>query len=793
VNLIGQSPSRPEDRRLLAGAGQFVADAQIAGVCHAVFLRSPHAHARLAGIDTTAARALPGVLGVLTGTDVEGKIRPIRPNWTIGDLLVPVRHVLAVDVVRMVGEPVAMVIAKDLATAHAAAELIKVEYVALPAVVDEQEAAKEGAPQLHSEIPGNLLTVYKVRGGSWKAAVSAADVLVKLRLVNNRLLPSPLETRGVVAHYDAHDETMSVVMGSQMPQMHRRWIAWHLGFPEHRLRVSARDVGGGFGCKMHLYPEDMLVPYAARRFGVPVRWIEGRSESHGATTHGRAHTEFVEVAARSDGRVLGLRLKSYANVGAYLSNMAAGIPTINCANQVTGNYDIAHFEADVHLMVTNTQPVDAYRGAGRPEATYIVERAMDAVASELQLDPIEVRRRNFIRPEQFPYAPYGHESLRWDSGNYEACLNRAVALLDVPAWRAEQLALRGDGRLIGIGLTAYTEMCGVAPSIMFGMTGFERGGWESARLSVHADGTATLVSGSMSTGQGHAVTLAQIVATELQLPLASIRVVQGDSDTLQAATGTYNSRSISVGGTAALLCARKVMERARAYAAAWLGTGGGELDYQEGVFRVGSADGCVESVRLDNLVGFDEVARNAHNAHVRPQNETPVLEETVFYDPKGFNNPNGVHAAVVEVDPDTGCIEILDYVAVDDIGTVINPLLAEGQLLGGIVQGLGQALTEEVRYGADGALLTRSLVEYGLPRASLLPRIRVEFLCTPTPSNPLGAKGVGEAGAVAAPPVMVSAVCDALAHLGVKHLDMPMTPPRVWAAIRAANGGGQTA
>jgi carbon-monoxide dehydrogenase large subunit len=561
--------------------------------------------------------------------------------------------------------------------------------------------------------------------------------------------------------------------------MHRRWIAETVGLPEHLLRVVAPDIGGGFGAKMHLYPEELVSTYLAHALGAPVKWWESRSESHQATSHGRAHTEYIEVAFQNDGRILGMKVETYGNVGAYLSNMASGGPTVNTVNFGTGNYKIENYEAVSKVIMTNTVPVDAYRGYGRPEGAYIAERTIEAVARHLKLDPVAVRRINFVPRSAFPYRPYGSRTVVYDSGDYEGCLEKALAAFEYAARREEQRMLRAAGRYRGIGVAAYTEMCGMAPSRRLALSGFDRGGWESARIAVDSSGKVTLFSGSMSQGHGHATVLAQIAADELQLPVDHIDVVQGDTRQVQAGHGTFNSRSIPVGGSGVKACAGRIVAKAKKIAAAMMEVDEKDVVYQGGGFQVAGTDLAPLS--------FARVARMAYVGHVLPAGVEPGLDETLFYDPIGMGAPSGVHMAYLEVDPETGTVAVLDYVAVDDSGVIVNPLLATGQIHGGVVQGIGQALYEQVCYDPEtGQLLTGSLLDYAVPRADCVPNIRSQFQETPSPVNPLGVKGIGESGSIGAPPTIVHAVLDALAPFGIGHLDMPLTPLKIWSAIRDA-------
>jgi aerobic carbon-monoxide dehydrogenase large subunit len=781
---IGQPLRRREDLKFITGRGRYVDDIALPHMLHLTILRSPHAHALIKNVDLVAARAAPGVRLALSGADLAGKIGSIKPNWILPGTKVPDRPVVAVDRVRFVGECVALVVAETRALANDALGLIDVDFETLPAVVDETLAIKDGAPQLHDNIPNNVATIYNVGGGDYQKAAREADRVISLQIVNNRLIPTCMETRAIVAEPNA-DGTLTVYVPSQVPHMHRRWIAETVGFPEHLLRVIAPDIGGGFGAKMHLYPEELLCPYLARLLAAPVKWWETRSESHQSTSHGRAHTETIEMAVRNDGTVLGMSVETLGNVGAYLSNMASGGPTINTVNFGTGTYKIANYRAISRVVLTNTVPVDAYRGYGRPEGAYIAERAIDAVARHLKLDPIEVRRRNFIAPADFPYRPYNGPSTIYDSGNYEGCLEKALAAFGYEARCDERDRLRTKGLYRGVGIAAYTHMCGMAPSRRLALSGFDRGGWESARVSVDSSGRVTIYSGSMSQGHGHATSLAQIAADVLQVPIDNIDVVQGDTRQVQAGHGTFNSRSMAVGGSSVHVTSRRIVAKATKIAASMLEVGERDVAYAAGQFSVPGTDIAPLS--------FSKVARMAYVGHRLPDGLEPGLDETTFYDPTGMGAPSGVHMAYVEVDPETGIVDILDYVAVDDVGTIINPLLASGQIHGGVVQGIAQALYEEVSYDSEsGQLLTGSLLDYAVPRAESVPFIRSSFQETPSPTNPIGVKGIGESGSIAAPPCMVHAVLDALSPFGITHVDMPLTPPRIWAAIQhARTGAGQ--
>ncbi len=781
IKYMGQPLRRREDFKFITGKGRYTDDMKSQGMLHMAILRSPHAHAIIKRVDLSAAQAASGVRLVLSGADLVGKIGSIAPNWIIPGTKVPDRPVVALDRVRFVGECVAVVVAETQAQAHDAVGLIEIDYETLPAVVDEEAAIREDAPQLHDNVPKNITTLYKTGGGDYKKAAGEADHVIKLRVINNRLIPTCMETRSILAEPSA-DGTLTVNIQSQVPHMHRRWIAETVGIPEHQLRVVAPDIGGGFGAKMHLYPEELLCPYLARLLNLPVKWWESRSESHQSTSHGRAHTETIEVAFRNDGKILGLKVETLGNVGAYLSNMASGGPTVNTINFGTGTYKIDNYEAFSRVVVTNTVPVDAYRGYGRPEAGYIAERAIDAVARHLKLDQVEVRKLNFIQRADFPHRPYNGPAVIYDSGNYEGLLEKALEAFNYDARIAERDLLRVQGRYRGIGVAAYTHMCGMAPSRRLSLMGFNRGGWESARVSIDSSGRATIFSGSMSQGHGHNTSLAQIAADVLQIPIENIDIVQGDTRQVQAGHGTFNSRSMAVGGSSVHVSSQRIVAKAKKIAASMLEVDEKDISYRAGQFSVPGTDIAP--------VTFDKVARMAYVGHKIPDGMEPGLDETMFYDPTGMGSPSGIHMAYVDVDPETGIVDILDYVAVDDVGTIINPLLAAGQIHGGVVQGIAQALYEEVSYDPDtGQLMTGSLLDYAVPRAEHVPNIRSSFQETPSPTNPIGVKGIGESGSIAAPPCMVHAVLDALSPLGIPHLDMPMTPPRIWSAVQKARAG----
>lgn len=776
--LFGTAIRRREDPRLITGSATYTDDIRLPGMAHAAFLRSPHAHARIRRIDVSKAAALPGVVAVFTGADLEGQVGTIPTAWLIpaSDLKTPPHPALARDRVRYVGDAVAMVVAEDPYTARDALDLIEVEYEPLPAVVDQEKAMQPGAPQLHDGVPGNV-AFHWTAGDRDKTARAIADaqsapdgVVVRQRLRNHRLIPNAMETRGAVAQFNPATGELTMWLTSQNPHIHRVILSGILGIPEHKLRIVAPEVGGGFGSKIPVYPEDALVGFAARKLGRPVKWSEERRENYLATIHGRDHVQDVVLAGRRDGTITAIQVKAVANLGAYLSTAAPGIPTILFGLMLQGAYRIPHVFVEVYGVMTNTTPVDAYRGAGRPEATYILERMVDIFAREIGMDPAEVRRRNFIPPEAFPYTtPTG---LVYDSGNYRQALDRALELVGYQQIRARQAQERQRGRYIGVGLCSYVEICGLGPSQVAGAVGFQGGLWESALVRVHPTGKVTVYTGSSPHGQGEETTFAQIVADELGVPIDDVEVVHGDTGAIAMGWGTYGSRTTPVGGSAVALAARRVVDKARRVAAHLLEAAEQDVVFENGRFYVKGAPHRSKT--------FQDVTLQAYLAWNLPKDVEPSLEASAFYDPANFVYPFGTHVCVVEVDPETGQVKLLQYVAVDDCGRVINPMIVEGQVHGGVVQGIGQALWEYAHYDEGGQLLTGSMLDYALPRAPYLPPIVTDRTETPAPHNPLGVKGVGETGTIAATPAVVNAVCDALV---VPHIDMPLTPQRVHAAM----------
>jgi carbon-monoxide dehydrogenase large subunit len=774
TQLIGSRIKRREDPRLIMGRATYVDDIQIPRMTYAAILRSPYAHARILSINVDKAKALPGVVTVLTGADLQGKNVPC--GWTLPDMKVAPHPALAVGKVRYTGDAVAVVVAEERYLARDALDLIEVDYEPLPVVVDAEKAIQPGAPQLHEEVPQNTTFVWKVAGGDIDKAFREAEVVVKERIVNQRLIPNAIEPRGMVAQYNPGSGDLTLWTGTQIPHLVRLLLSMVMGLPEQKIRVIAPEIGGGFGSKLYLYPEEVIVATLAKTTGRPVKWIEERRENYVATTHGRDHVQYVEVAAKRDGTITGLRVKCIANMGAYLSTFAPGIPTILFGLMLAGNYRIPNISCEVTGVHTNTTLVDAYRGAGRPEATYLVERAVDLTARELGIDPAEIRRRNFVPPNDFPHATA--TGVTYDSGNYQPTLEKALEIAGYQQLRQEQDRLRQEGKYLGIGIATYVEICGMAPSQVLGAVGAGAGGWESATVRVHPSGKVTVYSGASSHGQGHETAFAQIVGDGLGVPFEDVEVVHGDTAQVQFGIGTFGSRSAAVGGMAAVMSVNKIEEKAKKIAAFLLEAAEADLLFEGGQFFVKGTPG--------RGITIQQVAFAAYVPHKYPTGLEPGLEATSFYDPSNFTWPFGSHVAVVEVDPETGVIKLRRYIAVDDCGRVINPLLVDGQIHGGLAQGIAQALFEEAVYDENGQLISGSLMDYAVPKADDLVNFELDRTETPSPVNALGVKGVGEAGTIASSAAIVNAVVDALAPLGVKHLDMPLKPERVWQAIQQA-------
>lgn len=776
VAKLGESVRRIEDDRLITGRGRYVDDVKLAGMLHVSLVRSPHAHAIIKNIDVSEAAAVPGVETIFTGADLQEQLGSLPAGWTIKDMVAPPHPPIAFEKVRVVGDAVAAVVATSPAIAADAAQLVDVTYEVLPAVVDAEKATKPGAPQLHEESADNVAFNWDVHGGDYAAAAKAAEVVVKQRIINQRLIPNPMETRGVVADYDVGNDHLTVYSSTQIPHLMRLLFSLVTGHPEHKIRVVAPDVGGGFGCKLYMYAEEIICGIIAKNLGRPVKWTEGRQENYVATTHGRDHIADVEICGNKDGTITGLKGHIYANLGAYLSTFAPGIPTVLFGLMLSGQYKIPNISCEVTGVFTNTTPVDAYRGAGRPEATYLVERMVDRFAQEIGRDPLVVRRKNFLAP--FKNGREVATGVKYDSGNYRAALNRALEMFDVKAFREEQRAARKEGKLLGVGFSTYIEICGMAPSAVAGALGAGAGLWESSTVRVHPTGKVTVLTGTSPHGQGHETSFAQIVSSELGVPMDDVDVLHGDTDRQQFGTGTFGSRSLAVGGQALMMSLKKVKDKALKIAAHELNADPKMVRFENGVYRL-------EDVPERELP-FGDVALAAHSALNLPPRMEPGLEETSFFDPENFTWPFGAHVCVVEIDEATGETKIKQYVAVDDIGNVINPMIVDGMVHGGIAQGIGQALQEGAVYDDDGQLLTGSMLDYAVPTAEDLPSFVTDRTVTPTNVNELGAKGAGEAGTIASSPAVINAVVDAMKHLGVNHIDMPLQSERVWRTIEDA-------
>ena len=783
TDFIGQPIKRVEDPRLLTGSARYIDDLKLPGTAYVSILRSPYGHARIRGIRTDAAAASPGVIGVFTGKDFE-HLNPLPCAWQAAGVenFVVTPRTLEIDKVTFTGAGVAAVVAETKAQAEDAVELIEVDWEPLDAVVDVEAAVADGAPQIHENAARNIVMEWTVGDAdATESALAGADVVVEQRLVNQRLIPTPMEPRGAAAEYDAGTGEYTVWLTSQAPHVHRLLMtAFVFGIPETKMRVIAPQVGGGFGAKIFLYPEYVLVTALAEKVGRPVKWIETRRENYVATTHGRDHVTWIRVGAKSDGTITGLDVKTLANLGGVLSTVAPGIPTTLYARLLSGAYRIPAIHCHVTGVYTNTGMVDAYRGAGRPEATYAVERAVDLVAAKLGLDPVDVRRKNFIPPDAFPYDPGILNGLTYDTGDYGKALDRALEMVGYEDFRREQADARANGRYLGIGLSTYIEMCGIAPSKWISGEGWGAALWESANVRVHLTGKVVVTTGSQSHGQGHETTIAQVVATELGVPMEDVTVQHSDTQGTPFGYGTYGSRSAAVGGAAVHTSVQRIKDKARRIAAHLLETAVEDVVYENGRAFVKGAPEVGKTIQ--------ELAGAAALGMDLPAGDEPFLDDTAYFDPPNCTYPFGTHIAVVEVDPETGAVTLRRYVAVDDVGKVINPLIVDGQVHGGIAQGVAQALWEGAVYDDQGQLQTGSLMEYALPKAEFFPTFELDRTETPTDVNPLGVKGAGETGTIASTPAVVNAVVDALSPFGIVHVDMPLTPERVWRAIDQARG-----
>ncbi|MBA2284376.1 MAG: molybdopterin-dependent oxidoreductase [Ktedonobacteraceae bacterium] len=768
--LLGSPIKRREDPRLITGQATYVDDIKLHGMLHMAVLRSPYGHARITRLATAEARKLPGVMAVYTAEDMKGAVGNVAIAVPLGKIAegMGVHGPLAEGKVRFYGDPVAVVIADDPYTARDALDLIDIDYEPLPAAIDVEKAMEPGAPILYEEFDSNV--AFSMHPPSdemdqvFEKTRADGGVVIKQRLVNQRLAPVSMETRGVVAEYRKSDKSLTVWSSSQIPHLLRNILSALVGLPQHQVRVIVPEVGGGFGSKLNIYPEEMVAAFASMRLGRPVKWIESRSENLAVTVHGRAQVDHIEVAATREGRVTGLKVHGISDLGAYsqlftdVIMIAFGFP-VSC-----GSYDIpVHLSADI--VFTNKAPTDAYRGAGRPEATYAVERAMDLVARELGRDPVEIRRLNFIQPDQFPYK--SSAGAVYDTGDYEAALDKALQIADYKSLRAEQTQKRSEGKLMGIGVSSYIEICGFGPkgSAPVGL-------YESARVRVEQSGTVMVYTGSSPHGQGEETTFAQIVAEEFSIPVDSVMILHGDTDSTPEGRGTYGSRTTAVGGSAVFNAVQRLKEKMKLIASHMLEASASDVTLEDGKFSVAGSP--------QKSVAFAEIAAAANLSNTLAPGIEPGLETTVFFEPEACVFPFGTHICVVEVDKDTGETQLKRFIAVDDCGRQLNPMIVQGQVHGGIAQGVGQALWEGVEYGDDGQLLTASLMDYAMPYASEFPMFELDHTVTLTPVNPLGVKGVGEAGTIGSTPAVAAAVADAL---GVAHIDMPFRPEKLWKII----------
>ena len=778
-NIIGASVKRREDPRLVSGTGSYVDDMSQTGLVHMHVVRSTEAHARILGIETARAKEADGVLAIFTGKDLKADFQaplPVTPTF-VPDKKAPDQYPIAIDKVRYVGEPVAIVLATSRAAAEDAGERIDIRYQSLPPVLDIEKAMEKDAPVLHEELGSNVSYDTKFAAGDIEAAFREADVTIKQRLIQQRLIPIAMEGRGVLADYKPFTNKLTIYSSTQIPHFVKVFAAVILGVPESNVRVVAPEVGGGFGSKIRVYPEEMLTALASKKLARPVKWIEDRNENIKATHHGRSQIWDVEIAAKKDGTVLGIRLTQWLDLGAYCSMFGTFMVLGVLVSQ--GAYRLKAFDGRSIGVFTNRTPTDAYRGAGRPEATFLIERVMDLVAQETGVDPVEVRRKNFVRAEDMPFTTL--LGLTYDSGDYTKTLDKALEMVGYDKLRKEQAEKRKQGKYLGIGLSTYIEICGLGPAAATqAATGVSL--WGMGVVNVHFTGKATVITGSSPHGQGHETTCAQIVSDVLGLPVEDIDVVHGDTAIGPMGMDTYGSRSLALDGNAVHLSAMKVQEKAKKIAAHLLEAAEADIVYENGkAFVKGTPS---------KSITIQEIAGAAFQTNRLPKGMEGGLEATTFFDPSNFVWPFGAHIAVVEVDGETGAVRVVRYVAVDDVGTRINPMIVDGQLHGGIAQGIGQALFEEAVYDEAGQLRTGTLTDYLVPTASDLPSFELQATVTPSPVNPLGTKGVGEAGTIASSPAIVNAIVDALSPFGVKDVAMPATPEKVWHLMHR-NGGAK--
>jgi carbon-monoxide dehydrogenase large subunit len=761
--LVGKRIRRREDPRMITGTATYVDDIKMPNMLYATVVRSPHAAANIRSIDTAKAKEHPGVVAVFTGEDTKD-VGGVICGVDLPGLRKPHHHIIAIDRVYLVGHAVAVVVATDRYVAADAAELVEVDYEVLQGVADPEKAIAPGAPAVHPQWPDNIAFKFEQKGGDIDAAFSGADVICRQRMISQRMVANPMETRGCVASWHAADRALTIYTSTQIPHLARTILAGMLGLEENRLRLIAPEVGGGFGCKLNVYAEEALVSFISMKLGRPVKWIETRRENFLTTIQGRGHVDYWEIAAKRDGTIVGIKVKIIQDLGAYHQLLTPAIPTLSVL-MMPGLYNARNIQAEIVGVFTNTVPTDAVRGAGRPEATYGIERMVDILASELKMDAAEIRLKNFVAPDQFPFATA--TGLNYDSGDYANTFTKALDKIGYKKLREEQAAARKQGRLTGIGISTYGEICAMGPS-----PAVAAGGWESATVKVEPSGKVTILTGISPHGQGEETTFAQIAGDELGVPIDDILVLHGDTSIVQYGIGTFGSRGTAVGGTALYLALQDIKDKV-------LRWGTMLLDSDDVQFTGGL---CIDN-KTGKSVTFQTIAAAAYRAMKLPAHTDPGLVATRFWEPGNFTYPFGAHIVHSEVDPKTGEIEIKRYVMVDDIGNILNPMLVDGQLHGGASWGLGQALWEHAIYDDNAQLVTGEFMDYALARARTMPWIESDHTCTPSPVNPLGVKGVGEAGTIGSTPAMVNSVVDALSPLGIKHVDMPLTPEKLWQLI----------
>ncbi|GHO73182.1 aldehyde dehydrogenase [Ktedonobacter sp. SOSP1-85] len=776
ASMLGTSIKRREDPRLITGQATYVDDIKLPGTLHMAVVRSPYGHARILSIDTSAALKHPGVVAVYTAEDIKGKVGNVPIAVPVGHIVngMGVRGPLAEGKVRFYGDPVAVVVAENTYIARDAADLVEVDYDPLPAAIDIEKAMQPGAPLLYEEFGTNVAQNVKPPTDEIDKVFAETEanggITLKFRLVNQRLAPASMETRGVLAEYRKANKTLTVWSSSQIPHLLRNILASQLNLPQHQLRVIVPEVGGGFGSKLNVYPEETLAAYISMQLGRPIKWIEDRSENLATTVHGRDQVDYVEVAATREGKVTGLKVHGISDLGAYSQLFTDVIMTAFGFPVAGGSYDIPHVYLSSDVVFTNKVPTDAYRGAGRPEATYVAERAMDMVAYTLHKDPTEIRLLNFVKPEQFPYK--SATGAVYDSGNYQGALEKAMDIIGYKELREEQKRKRAAGKFMGIGISSYIEICGFGPkgSAPVGL-------YESARVRVEQNGTAMVYTGASPHGQGEETTFAQIVADEFSIPVENVMILHGDTDSTPEGRGTYGSRTTAVGGSAVFNAVQKLKEKMKLIASHMLEASPGDISLEDGKFSVAGSP--------QKAVSFAEVAAVAHTSNTLAPGIEPGLETTVFFEPDACVFPFGTHICVVEIDQETGEPQITRFVAVDDCGRQLNPMLVQGQIHGGLAQGIGQALWESVEYSEDGQLLTATFMDYAMPAAEGFPPFELDHTVTPSPVNPLGVKGVGEAGTIGSTPAVAAAIADAL---NVDHIDMPYKPEKLWKIIHRQQG-----